>query len=660
MARVLLLLLPGCVMFDTSPARIRLAELTDEDRDGVTLAEHDCNDADPLVYPGAEERCDRLDNDCDGEIDEDPPTQPFCIDADGDGRGAVGSETLSCDVPLNATASCDDCNDQDAEVLPGAAESCNGVDDNCDGAIDELGSAGEPTWYRDGDGDGYGDAAVTDQRCAALDGYVGNSDDCDDLRAEVHPDQEEVCNDGLDGNCDGVADPCGWTGERKVDTGSWSASDGGAVLGTVESQELGARIQVANWVDGLPPALVVTGFLEDREDSASAEPGVVSIWLSPPYGEVGIDTASVNIRGVPGMKLGWGGSDYPLVDLDGDGNTEIWLPASYPVEGFHDGGQIVGVPVGITGEYTVSPADVRMYSDAYDDAFGWAFVQSSTITDAGPSVLVSAVLDNTNARYAGVVYLLGADASTPTDALACVFGANTNDAAGSNLPRPRDLNQDGVDDFVVGADNTPDHAGSWYLFPGPLAGDYQLSDAETMFWSSEAELSYQEVAEFTTWSPDGVDDLILGPWGASGGATLYVVTEYLPGQQDLADVAAVTLQADEGIGASHPWVTTGDFDGDEELDLAYAAYDMWLDEKTPDAGAVYVRYGPLSGIGSGGFRDTADARFYGGAADMMLGFGLLAADFTGDGHDELVMAGSNPDLPYRYEGGVFWLRGEGI
>lgn len=660
MARVLLLLLPGCVIFDTSPARTRLAELTDEDRDGVTLAEQDCNDADPLVYPGAEERCDRLDNDCDGEIDEDPPTEPFCIDADGDGRGAVGSETLSCDVPLNATASCDDCDDGDAAVLPGAVETCNEADDDCDGEIDELGSEGEPTWYRDGDGDGYGDAAVTDQRCVPLQGYVGNADDCDDLRAEVHPDQEEECNDGLDGNCDGVADPCGWSGERKVDTGSWSASDGGAVLGTFDGQTVGALIQTVNWVDGLPPALMLTSFFDAGGESSDEDPGVISIWLSPPYGEVGLESASATIRGVPSMLLGWGGSDYPVVDLDEDGIPELWIPASYPAEGFHDGGQIVGVPLGFTGDYTVSPSDVRMYSDVYNEAFGWAVAPTESLSAEGPAMLVSAVLDSTSARYAGAVHLLGQAGITPADAGARVLGATGYDALGDNLPRPRDLSQDGIDDLIVGVDCTPDCVGSWYIFHGPLSGDYQLADADTMLWSSEAVLGYQEVAEFTTWSPDGVEDLILGPWGASGGATLYVVTDYPPGAQDLVDLAAVTLEADEGTEAWHPWVATGDFDGDEQLDLAYAAYDMWLDEATADAGAVYVRYGPLSGIGSGGFRDTSDARFYGGATEMVLGHGLHAADITGDEHDELFMFGSNPDIPYRYEGGVFWLKGEGL
>ena len=58
-------LLGGCIIFDTSPAYQRMLELTDEDGDGSTLAEGDCNDADPRIYPESIEICDGLDNDCD-------------------------------------------------------------------------------------------------------------------------------------------------------------------------------------------------------------------------------------------------------------------------------------------------------------------------------------------------------------------------------------------------------------------------------------------------------------------------------------------------------------------------------------------------------------------------------------------------------------------
>jgi hypothetical protein len=93
-----------------------------------------------------------------------------CIDADGDGFGD------------NCTAGAD-CDDSSNSINPGATEACNGVDDNCDGRIDEDVLT---TYYQDGDGDGYGNPAVSTQACAVPSGYVADSTDCDDTDASLH------------------------------------------------------------------------------------------------------------------------------------------------------------------------------------------------------------------------------------------------------------------------------------------------------------------------------------------------------------------------------------------------------------------------------------------------------------------------------------------
>ena len=84
----------------------------------------------------------------------------------------------------------DDCDDNDASIYPGAVETCDGVDNNCDGTVDE---GVTDTFYTDADGDGFGDSESTVEACDAPDGTVPNGNDCDDTEASCfHPIQRFV------------------------------------------------------------------------------------------------------------------------------------------------------------------------------------------------------------------------------------------------------------------------------------------------------------------------------------------------------------------------------------------------------------------------------------------------------------------------------------
>jgi alpha-tubulin suppressor-like RCC1 family protein len=213
---------------------------------------HDCDDFDPAINPGAAEVCDGLDNNCNGSIDEAGSSTTWYRDADGDGYGNAAVSTLACSQPSGYVSSSGDCNDTNASVKPGATEVCNGVDDNCNGSIDE--GIPKTTWYRDADGDGRGNASVSTLACSAPAGYVSNStdcmdsdptlprsftkdndgdgygdiwgvgpapfgctppkdqgysatsDDCNDGNISVNPGATEVCGDGVDNNCNGSVD----------------------------------------------------------------------------------------------------------------------------------------------------------------------------------------------------------------------------------------------------------------------------------------------------------------------------------------------------------------------------------------------------------------------------------------------------------------------
>ena len=168
---------------------------------GYVAIADDCDDSDANVYPGATELCNLLDDDCDGYIDEDVQLT-FYADADGDSYGDLASTTLACTPPSGYVANHDDCDDTNSGIYPGAPETCNGIDDDCDGVADD---GVQSTFYADNDGDGYGDPGTTILACTSPSGFVDNPFDCNDQNPAIYPGAPETCN-LTDDNCDGVVD----------------------------------------------------------------------------------------------------------------------------------------------------------------------------------------------------------------------------------------------------------------------------------------------------------------------------------------------------------------------------------------------------------------------------------------------------------------------
>ena len=170
---------------------------------GYVVDGSDCNDDDDEIYPGRSEGCNGIDDNCDGEIDESWPVDPYFLDGDGDGFGA-GDAVYACSAPAGHVLSDTDCDDTDDMVNPSIYADCeDGRDEDCDGEIDE---GPDSTFYRDMDGDGFGDIATTLVDCAPPAGWVWDSTDCDDSSSTVNPEHREVCSDTVDNDCDGLGD----------------------------------------------------------------------------------------------------------------------------------------------------------------------------------------------------------------------------------------------------------------------------------------------------------------------------------------------------------------------------------------------------------------------------------------------------------------------
>ncbi len=171
-----------------------------------SLAPNDCNDGNAAAWPGLGESCDSVDNDCDGAIDEGLAARLFA-DQDGDGHGDPNLWFDGCARP-GFVADANDCNDLDPTVHADRAEACDHKDNDCDGNIDDGVLS---MYYRDADGDGFGNPENSLEACAAPPGFVIEQSDCDDTRPSVSPQGVEACNgldDDCDGNIDGFTRPC--------------------------------------------------------------------------------------------------------------------------------------------------------------------------------------------------------------------------------------------------------------------------------------------------------------------------------------------------------------------------------------------------------------------------------------------------------------------
>ena len=99
----------------------------------------DCDDTNAAVRPDAPETCDGFDNDCDGFVDVDGNFSVlYYPDIDGDGHGDARGTQVACADPGGWSTRRDDCDDSDAGINPTQTEACNGIDDDCDGQIDEI------------------------------------------------------------------------------------------------------------------------------------------------------------------------------------------------------------------------------------------------------------------------------------------------------------------------------------------------------------------------------------------------------------------------------------------------------------------------------------------------------------------------------------------
>jgi len=582
----------------------------DADRDGwesERCGGDDCNDASYLVSPDSPEICDGLDNDCDGAADlptpADPPT--WYRDGDGDGYGDSADTAAGCSAPAGYVNNGLDCDDARTLVRPGAIEVCDGQDNDCDGDTDEDDASLAPDWWRDGDGDGYGNAtSAVLAACAAPEGYINNRDDCDDSDADVHPGAAEVCADGIDNDCDGGG--CGVWGDLDIDVAAAVT-----VLGLVPGQGLGRSVSVA--------ALDSSGALGVVIAPEVVALGEAAYWFADPLG-AGATTDSADAR-ITGAA--WAGGLGTGGDATGDGIDDLFLGAPDGADVYLFGGPLDEDRVAGSADATgVGPIESGygervailpdLNGDGIDDlAVGAPMSGQVFVFLGGPSVSLD-----------------------PADAVMTLQGSGGG--FGWSILGLPDVSGDGLPEIVVGAPFEAD--GSVAIFSGLTAGVVPLEDAWSIFSNIEGTWGIGfDVSTPGDLDGDGVPELMsAGSVELEGGEGFTCAWIWSPtaGTSDVGDAAlrligepwALGLYADQLHAAP-----VGDLDGDgfESMALAWpgpegAVVALWeidnLDGRTlriEDADAV------LTGL----------ALYDGRHTPRMAALG----DADGDGFDDLVV-----------------------
>ncbi|MGB0638834.1 MAG: MopE-related protein [Myxococcota bacterium] len=626
----------------------------DEDGDGDGfISANDCDDTEAAAYPGADERCDGIDNDCDGQTDESDAIDQstFFSDLDGDGYGNADSPITACEAPSNTVEDDTDCDDTDISVNPGATEVWyDGVDSDCAGDVDDD---------RDGDG------------------FPGGPDgtDCDDEEPLAYPMAEEICGDGIDNNCDGSLGECGLSGEIMA------IEAHARLLGAGDDTYAGASVAFLGDINDDTFSDMLIG--SPRLDTTlGANVGGVTIVS----GSISGITELAELPGIYGVQAGWlAGSGVVApgdLNLDGTEDLLIIVPGD---DGVEPESLDTGDPLAVTHagavhffsgpitRDTLLDTSIHMFrGEITNHGIGAVSVIGDQGGDGRSEVTFGLSNDDRRGDGAGAVIMINSPWSGDTgpDEGLRLGGSGPGEAAGSALASPGDLNGDGLDDLIIGApmaesappgspyeaaDSVRVDAGAVYVVYGPILRDLFLDDADAIHVGEhDSDHAGSTLAAPGDVNGDGLDDLMVGAPGWDreypDTGTAYIV--YGPAARGgTLGGAHVKLRGVEGYGRAGFSISgAGDTDGDGHREVLVGA-----DQAGSGAGVVYLIHGHIPGTHD---VDEGIAQFVGASVGDSFGTSIAGGmDMNGDGLDDILIgapgedtAGDNAGAAYLYLG----------
>lgn len=617
--------------------------------DGYVSNAADCDDASDLISPDDAEICDDLiDQDCNGIVDDAAEARAWYPDADEDSFGSTEGVLYSCAGTVDGYVLNDlDCDDANASVNPNATEACRDkVDNDCNGEVDT--DAEDVEWYRDADSDTYGDAAVFIVGCAPTEGYVGNALDCDDMLEDVNPDAEEVCNDGLDNDCDGGVGTCAYSGTISL------ASAHAILDGETASDYAGAALANAGDMNG-------DGF-DDLIIGAygAGTGGLVYVILGPVSSETAKLGEAANIIYTGPTNAFAGIAVVGVGDVDNDGADD----AAVGGYGDNSGGNEAGAVWVLTGEhaqgsYALETVGMKFTGQSNDRA-GISLAGGSELNgDGHPDLVVGAPSFSTQGT--GRAYVVSGPISSPgtLDSYPTIVGENTSDYAGARLTIPGDVNRDGQADLVISSpyNDEGDQAGAIYVVLGPITSSLTLPNGAQKFTGGTANaMAGSALAPIGDLNSDGADEVFVGAYyddsnGYQTGAAYIVYGRSFYDSLASADLAFMGEATEDQAGVA---LTSCDMDNDGHTDIMIGARQE--SAGAYQSGAVYLLFGPLS---ADGVLSMADAKFTGTNTSDHAGSAMTALDENNDGHCDLVVGANEADPNNQDSGRVYLIRGLG-